>query len=647
MTGRVTYEIEPSSYNHSARLDALDLDAVRMKIDAVSTASSADATDDAWSPSAFEYDDKRLRIPFATALTAGRSLAVRIDYRVTSPPLGLHFVNAGLFGSGKTVAIYSMAEPLQARYWIPCHDWPDTRWPSDTFITVPRPLVAVAVGEPINTPSPATEPAGEPVTYHWRQSIPIDPHMFGFAVGEFTEIRDDSTARPPVSIFCHVRYAERARYSLRRSRDMIDFYSKLLGVEYPWTRFSHVLVEDHFHGGMEHVGFDMVAPSLLVTSSAGQESLSPVEFNYIAHMIGHQWFGGLANYQRITEAWLNEGFATYLHQNWQSQAHSYDGCEDGPPGDRPSFDWTIDDLWRSRKMLVSFDKVGYSRPIVNESIREPGQIYEFDAGKIYWKGAWVLHMLRHRLGDERFFAAVRSYLSRHRLGSVQTPDLIAAFQSPAGHDDEIAAMGGIAGFGVREFFDQWVYRAGMPRLAVAVTQGNNGDAVINVHQKQTINTENPPFRFPLDVVLRNHGGEKQVTLPISEELHEFRIPCGDGPDFVCFDPSLGLYATIALQSKPASMWLNQLQFGPTAYSRAEAIEFARAHKSEFEDHESELAEALLSRLTDESEFWGVRRRAAEALDDLNTEASRAVLHRVNPAEIRNPRVRRAVEAARK
>ncbi|MCH7873287.1 MAG: DUF3458 domain-containing protein, partial [Planctomycetes bacterium] len=564
MQGVVTYKIrvKEAAGTTTVLLDVLPLEAVGLDIASVELAAGAKARDAAFAATTFVATGKRLMIDLKPHAAAGDEFVVRITYTVKRPRLGLHFVLPSRERPDKPTMVYSHAEPLQARYWLPCHDWPDTRWPSDVFITVPEPLRAVCVGEPVGEPVRSEVDGERMATYHWRQSEPIDSHMFGFAVGELTVTKDEWRGRP-VLVYAHAKYKEAARYTFRRTADMIEFYSKLTGVDYPFPRFSHVVIEDHFHGGMEHVGMDFVRPTMLTRSDRnGDVLLDGSQFNYIAHMLAHQWFGGIANYQRMTEAWLNEGFGTYLHQLWRTQAYSYDPPDGKDAPDRVSADWFHHSMWQTARRIAMMDRPG-SAPLVNEEITNADQIYGFGGGKIYWKGAWVLHMLRHQLGDETFWGAIKQYLTEQRGKGVETADLRGALERASGRD-------------LKPFFDQWVYRGGTPRLQVDYAwDAERTRATVTVKQTQPMDADRPPFRFPLDLYFAAGSSEQTRTVNVSQAEHAFEFTFDQPPTMMCVDPDGGLLKSVA-QSKPAEMWLEQAARGPTALARSIAIDQLRS-----------------------------------------------------------------------
>jgi aminopeptidase N len=67
----------------------------------------------------------------------------------------------------------------------------------------------------------------------------------------------------------------------------------------------------------------------------------------------------------------------------------------------------------------------------------------------YQKGAWVLHMLRKRIGDERFFRGLRDYYHAHAGANATTEDLRDALEKASGQN-------------LHDFFTRWIYGTGHP-----------------------------------------------------------------------------------------------------------------------------------------------------------------------------------------
>jgi aminopeptidase N len=253
-----------------------------------------------------------------------------------------------------------------------------------------------------------------------------------------------------------------------------------------------------------------------------------LRYDYVTHMIAHAWFAGLTNYAHITEAWLNEGFATYLHILWK--------------GEREGIEAFRREMASSRGRVARFDVVGTAQPMVNTEIPEPGAIYSFGAGAVYFKGAWVLHMLRRELGDETFWRGVHGFLETNRGRGVVTSDLQRAFQQTSGRD-------------LNAFFDQWVYRGGTPRLDISYKWlAERRVLEIQVEQDQQIDAENPPFKLPLDLRFTVGGQVRDHRLDLTQATQRFEFECPQQPESVRFDPDVWALAVIRVDSatsKPA------------------------------------------------------------------------------------------------
>ncbi len=445
MSGVVTHRLRALREG----LSKISLNAVGMRIDAVESG-------DPPQPLTFAYDGKTLEIALQSPPTPQHETPLRIAYRVEKPPFGLHFVGEPA-DDGFTV--YSNGEPLQARYWLPCHDWPDTRLAGCALrFSVPKGLIVVSVGEPVGTPIEAAD--GASTAFAWKLDVPIDPHLLGFAAGRYVEYKVDGGI-VPISFFSQPEFEPDAREAFADAAESLAFFSKLCGVDYPFARFSHVVVPRHFHGGMEHAGFNMIAPQMFL----GNPKADWVRFAYLAHMIAHQWFAGIVNYRHITEAWVNEGFGSYLHLLWLREKRGDDVFRA--------------EMRRVRDLVLRFDVSGKSQPMVNREIGKPEEIYGFGGGLVYWKGAWVLHMLREELGDEVFWRGVRDYLVRNRFGDVDTSDLKTAFERASGRD-------------LTAYFDQWVWRDGTPRLKVRWGWDAESKTLhLQVEQTQVVDDSHP------------------------------------------------------------------------------------------------------------------------------------------------------------
>jgi aminopeptidase N len=592
--GRVEYTVRP----RAEKIDAVRLDAVDMRILGVELPGAT-------AKPTFSYDDKVLTVPLPQPAGAEKTFKLAVKYRLADPPKGMHFILPTASAPKKPVMVYTMSEPLEARYWVPTHDWPNARWTSDILVTVPHPYRVVANGV-VQAQQPSAD--GKAVTFHWHNAIPTDPHLMGLAIGELVELRDSWRGKP-VLVYTQPGAESAARYTFRRVPEILELYTHLTGVDYPYPGYAHVTVVDHHHGGMEHASFSFVDPRHIAASDDADVDLERTESVYISHMLAHQWFGGIVNYRSVSQAWLNEGFAILLDSIWTGHTDS--------PHRFPC------KMWETAQRIAATDSTDKGKPMVNRDLADLNDIYLFDGSKVYYKGAWVLQMLRHQLGEELFWRGVAKYLNDHRWQSVETSDLRRVLEEVSGRDLE-------------QFFQQWVYGHGVPRLVVDYSWDAKGkQARVIVRQTQKIDKATPAFAFPLDLYFRSGDQEKTVTVQVTDAHREWTFDWAAEPTLFCVDPRGGLLKTL-VTNVPRAMRREQALHGPTALARLMAV-------SELgQQPNAEAVEVLEQALTDASEFWMVRQAAARRLARQRTEPALKALLCAEKAAASHPRVLAAV-----
>jgi aminopeptidase N len=592
--GRVEYTLKPRATEiNSVQLDALDMRILGVELPGQSK------------PPAFSYDDKLLTIQLPQPVRPSETFKVAVKYRLEEPTKGMHFVLPNASVPAKPLMVYTMSEPLEARYWVPAHDWPNARWTSDVEVTVPTPYSVVANGTLVEK-TPSSD--GKSNTFHWRNDKPTDPHLMGLVLGELVEQREQWRDKP-VLTYTQPGSEAAARFTFRHVPEMLELYSNLIGYNFPYPSYSHITVVDHHHGGMEHAGFSFVSPFYIADSDDGDWPLENTESWLIAHMLGHQWFGGVVNYRSVSQAWLNEGFASYLDTLWTSHREMPDRLEY--------------QMWQKASGIAGSDSSETGKPMVNRDLADVDDVYSFDGGKVYEKGAWVLHMLRHQLANDVFWQGVRSYLHAHEWQSVETTDLRQALEQASGRDLE-------------QFFQQWVYGHGVPRLTVDYSWDvTKSQARVAVRQTQKIDSTTPAFTFPLDLQFRVAGCDTNFTVELRGSQHEFTWKLPAEPTLFCVDPHEVLLKTLTV-NVPRAMLEEQARHGPTALSRLLAIETISK-----EGRAADIPR-LEQTLRNDSEFWTVRRLAAERLGRMQNDAALHVLLDVERAGLGNARVLSAV-----
>ena len=567
VTGTATNTLVPLLPN----LDSVVFHAVGLQIDRVRLAGS-----EADLPFTLDPAAQTLTVRLGRAYGPEDRLEVAVDYSAR-PRAGLYFVGPDAGYPDKPRQIYSQGEPELNRHWFPSWDYPNDKTTTEMLATVKQPLTAVSNGKLLET---ADRQDGRR-TWHWTMEQPHTTYLVSIVVSEFTRIADEWRGIP-VEYYVPPDFATQARRSFGRTPEMMEYFSTVTGRPYPYAKYAQTTVADYMWGGMENITATTQTLRTLHDERAQPDHSSE---GLVAHELAHQWFGDLVTTESWDHIWLNEGFADYFTALWKGHAHGED-----------EFAWEVDGL---RKAYFAEDRDEYRRPISTRLYTDPLRMFD---SHTYDKGALVLHMARFRMGEEGWWKGIRTYVDRYAFDTAKTPDLQGVLEEVSG-----ASLGPL--------FDQFVYGAGHPELAVRWDWDAGNNLVhLEVRQTQELTGETPLFSFPLEVALVGEGGTEIRRVQVKPEpFQEISIPSPARPRTIVLDPKGWILMTVDFD-KPAGEWIAQLD---TAEHLAARLEALRALGKTRDDE----AVAALGRALREASFHGIRQVAAEALGEMGSPAA--------------------------
>jgi aminopeptidase N len=551
------------------------------------------------SPAKFETPWGKLIIPLPAPAKAGDKFEVAIRYEGT-PAKGLYFILPDKDYPDRPKQIWTQGESEDTRYYLPTYDYPNDRLTTETILTVPASWITVSNGKLINV----TDAGKGLKTWYWKESLPSSTYLITVVAGEFDEVKD-TWHGIPVTYYAPKGRGDRLPINYGRTPAMLELFSKKFGVDYPWEKYAQVMVDDFVAGGMENSSATTNTSSSLVHPRLAPEYFTG-EDGLISHELGHQWFGDLVTCKDWGNIWLNEGFATFLEFVWSESRYGKDQAD----YER----WQATREWFGNNTL-------WNKPTVRHDFEDSS---EFDENA-YGKGGWVLYMLRHQLGDDAFYRALKHYLEANRGKNVVTADLAKAIEE-ATHTN------------VDQFFSQWLYGAGAPKFDLSYTYDNEKHQVaLTVKQTQTIEGRVGIFRVPVEVEITTGAGAKLYPITVSKATQIFTLPADAAPLLVLFDKG-GQVLKSAEFHKEKKEWLYQLKNASDLSDRADAA-IALGKNKKDEEVVAALGDALRN-----DKAWGVRATAADTLGEIGgPNAAKLLLEAANSKD--GPWVRSRVVAA--
>lgn len=431
-----------------------------------------------------------LEIDFNTVLPVNLIDSVTVYYQ--GKPYSNGFGSFEQSTHNGTPIIWTLSEPFGAKNWWPCKQNLNDKIDSiDIIVTTPSLYRVASNGLLISE-----QLKGEKKIYHWKSNYPIAAYLIAIAVtnysvySDYVPLKNDSLE---VLNYVYPENLETAKTETPAIINIIHLFDSLT-IPYPFSKEKYGHAQFGWGGGMEHQTMSFM-----------------VNFSHelIAHECAHQWFGDKVTCGSWEDIWLNEGFATYF---------------EGLTEERYFLE--IWKKWKQDKLSNIVSELGGT-----VKCNDTADVSRIFNGRLsYNKGAYLLHMLRFKLGDSLFFKSIINYLNDTALAYnyAKTPDLIKHFETTSN-------------INLSRFFDQWYYNQGYPSYQVEWKQTGN-----QLELKIFQTTSHPSvdfFEMPIPIKFNGENRDTTITFDHSYSGQSFVSNVNFQINSVSFDPDLWLISS--------------------------------------------------------------------------------------------------------
>jgi aminopeptidase N len=402
-----------------------------------------------------------LEITFPSSIAMNTLDSLVVYYKGIPSSSGFGSFNQSTHGNNATPIIWTLSEPFGAKDWWPCKQNLNDKIDSvDVMVTTPQ-INRVASNGLLKSEILS----GTNKIFHWKTKYPIAAYLIAISVTDYSYYSNYVPLVATNSVLEVLNYVYPENFALAQTQTteiikIISLYDSLT-IAYPFAKEKYGHAQFGWGGGMEHQ-----------TMSFMTDFSQPL----LAHECAHQWFGDHVTCGSWEDIWLNEGFATYFEGLTQERYF-------------PAT-W---ESWKKSKISDITSLAGGS--VLCDDTTNISRI--FDGRLSYDKGAYLLHMLRWKLGDAVFFQALRNYLNDPALAGnyAKTPQLKAHLESASG-------------LNLTNFFNQWYYGQGYPSYQVSCLQ--SGDMVSVTMNQKTSHASVLFFEMP--VPIKFIGVDRDTTL---------------------------------------------------------------------------------------------------------------------------------------
>lgn len=382
--------------------------------------------------------------------------------------------------------------PNRAHLWFACNDHPADKATIEYEVTAPKTYEVIANGSFVSRDEISAFEAK--TVYHSSVVLPTKVMVVGIANFEIKNISNTDSSIE-ISSWVYPQNSEKSFYDLELAKDVFNYYVSWIG-PYEYEKLANVQSTTRF-GGMENAGcifYDENAFNGRRTSEA-----------LIAHEIAHQWFGNSASESDWQHIWLSEGFATYFTDLYLEHKYGSERIQK--------------QLAKERSEVIQF-YTNYPHPIVDTTYSELMDLLNENS---YQKGAWVLHMLRQKIGDELFHKSIVSYYEKYRLSNASSADFIHVVEE-------------VSKLELDQFFNQWLFQSGHPQLKISKKlKGKTCKMKIEQVQLEIFHD----ISLKIELVLAD-GSKTYQELNLNDKTHDFTFKCSEKIVQLNLDPFVQL-----------------------------------------------------------------------------------------------------------
>lgn len=349
-------------------------------------------------------------------------------------------------------SFFSENWPNKARHWLPTYDHPSDKATSEFIVKAPSHYKVISNGLLMEE----SDLGNNVKLTHWKQSVPVSCWLTVLGVADFAVKYVDKFEGKSIETWVYSKDRVAGFYDFEEpTKKVLELFSKYVG-PFAYEKLANIQSVNS-GGGMETSSAIFYSDKLI----NGKRDVRLR--NVVIHEIAHQWFGNAVTETTWDDAWLSEGFATFFTMLFIEKEYGKEEYEK--------------EIIKSKNIVFNLIKKNPDFSIVSQRTAEKEDV---TSGLTYQKGAWVMHMLRDMIGENKFKIGIQSYYAKY-------------FNANATTDDFRKEMEKASGIDLKQFFKQWLYQPTHPiingswdfeanskKLTIQLAQTQKGDILFNL-----------------------------------------------------------------------------------------------------------------------------------------------------------------------
>ncbi|GAB0099066.1 Aminopeptidase [Sergentomyia squamirostris] len=512
-TGKTTVKIQVKQSTDKIVLNALDvaIKKATIQVNGGDVKAAKDVT--------FSVDQETATLLFDSVLPLGDGvLSMEFSGELNDKMKGFYRSKYFTPSGKERYAAVTQFQSTDARRCFPCWDEPAIKATFDITLNVPADRVALSNMPVVN--EKVLEEGWKIVKY---QTSPImSTYLVAVVVGEYDYVEGTSEDGVLVRVYTPVAKKEQGLFALEVATKVLPYYKDYFQIAYPLPKMDLIAISDFAAGAMENFGLVTYRETFVLVDP---ENTSLIRKQMIAltvgHEIAHQWFGNLVTMDWWTYLWLNEGYASFVE--FLCVDHIF-----------PKYDIWTQFVTDTYTRALELDCLQNSHPI-EVPVGHPSEIDEIFDDISYNKGASVIRMLHHYIGDDDFRRGMNIYLTRHQYKNTRSEELWKALEEASSKP-------------VGAVMSTWVKQKGFPVVSVKSRQEGNKRILTLCQEKFTADGKKADgdFLWMIPVMISTSRKPQVVaeSFVLDKPETEITLTDVDAKDWVKINPgTIGFYRT--------------------------------------------------------------------------------------------------------
>ncbi|XP_014370421.2 membrane alanyl aminopeptidase-like [Papilio machaon] len=398
-----------------------------------------------------------LRIRTNTPLQLGQEYVVKITFNGNIQTNMRGFYRSFYHdNSGRRWMGTTQFQPGHARQAFPCYDEPSFKATFDITIVRETSFSPTISNMPIRT-------TGQPINGRIAETFWTTPltstYLLAFIVSHYVVVASNNNTARPFDIYARNNAGTTGDWSLEIGELLLDAMERYTQIPYytmaPNINMKQAAIPDFSAGAMENWGLLTYREALILFDPIRSNNFYRQRVaNIVSHEVVHMWFGNLVTCAWWDNLWLNEGFARF-YQYYLTQSVA------------PELGYDIRFIVEQLQTVMISDSIDTAHALTDPDVNSPSRVSAHFSSITYARGASIIRMTQHLLGNDTFVKGLRYYLSARKFDVAEPHHLFENLDAAAAEDNALSAYNGIT---IDTYFRSWSEKAGHPLLTVIVDQ---------------------------------------------------------------------------------------------------------------------------------------------------------------------------------